>query len=401
MVKRLRVIQRSLSKFFVFVLLLVPAVSAQSGRPSAQARPTIALLDRYAAGEFAAVAEELSKVDDFKRLLKDLTSDDLKKWLVAGGADDRARRELAAATFALEAARADEWLEWKWIQRPPPQTSPLPVLYWKPPPLLIEWGCELLRQNAEPQPIERIWQLAAVAVAQRGEDTQFLIGFTEVQGPPEPPPPAPPQGGRGVGGLPFRSGLQQRFPDEVLNAGKEIGHLNHVAERFPKEKRFMLAEGLARERPSEQDAIKVYTSLLDDADVGAEANVRLGSLYLRRGRVPDALQRFDQAERVTRDPDLIYLARYYRGQALLRTKHETDAMAAFQAALAARPGSQSASVALAALLARNDRHADAQALMKTVLDAGPNHTDPNIEYMHGDDRFWPYLLATLHREIKK
>jgi tetratricopeptide (TPR) repeat protein len=163
----------------------------------------------------------------------------------------------------------------------------------------------------------------------------------------------------------------------------------------------MLGEGLARERPSPQDAIKVYNSLLNDPEVGAEAAVRLGSLYLRRGNVPNAIQNFDQAERLTRDPDLIYLARFYRGQALVRSRHESDAMTAFQAALVVRPASQSASVALAALLAKADRHGEAEALMKAVLDAGPNQTDPNIEYMHGDDRFWPYLLATLRREIHK
>ena len=33
--------------------------------------------------------------------------------MAAGGDAERERRELAAATFALEAARLDEWSEWK------------------------------------------------------------------------------------------------------------------------------------------------------------------------------------------------------------------------------------------------------------------------------------------------
>ena len=387
----------------ILALALVLAACLAAGRPAAQQTlTTLELLDRYAKGQFAEVEARLAALDKFSGLVKDLKHDDVKAWLAAGGAADQDRRELAAATFALEAARVDEWREWKWIQRQ--SAGPLPVLYWQAPPLLIEWGCELLRRHEEPLPIERIWQLAAMAVAQRGEDTQFLIGFTEVS--PDVPPPTssapavpverPPTS---LGGIPVRQG-PSRPPDEVLNVGKEIGHLNHVAERFPGEKRFMLGEALARERPSPGDALKVYASLLTDLDVGGEAAVRMGALYLRRGDVSNAIARFDLAERITRNPDLIYLARYNRGQALLRSKKEDDAIASFRAALAVRPASQSASVALAALLAKADRHAEAQALMKAVLDAGPTHTDPNIEYMHGDDRFWPYLLATLRRQIK-
>jgi len=388
----------------ILALALVLAGCLLAGRPAAQQTlTTVELLDRYAKGDFDEVEAKLAALEKFSGLVKDLKHDDVKTWLAAGGAADRDRRELAAATFALEAARVDEWREWKWIQRQ--SSGPLPVLYWQAPPLLIEWGCELLRRHEEPLPIERIWQLAAMAVAQRGEDTQFLIGFTEIS--PDVPPPtppasvAPPQVSRGIGGLPVMTRPPQRFPDEVLNVGKEIGHLNHVAERFPGEKRFMLGEALARERPSMSDALKVYATLLTDPDVGGEAAVRMGALYLRRGDVPKAIERFDLAERITRDSDLIYLARYNRGQALLRSEKEDDAIAAFRAALAVRPASQSASVALAALLAKADRHTEAQALMKAVLDAGPNHTDPHIEYMHGDDRFWPYLLAKLQREIHK
>ena len=163
----------------------------------------------------------------------------------------------------------------------------------------------------------------------------------------------------------------------------------------------MLGQALARERPSPQDAAKIYSSLLNDPDVGAEANVRLGALLLRGNNASKALEQFDRAEWLTRDPDLVYLARFYRGQIALRAHHDADAVAAFRAALAVRPGSQSASAALAALLVKADQHTAAQAVMKAVLEAGPDHTDPHIEYMHGDDRFWPALIAALHREIKK
>jgi tetratricopeptide (TPR) repeat protein len=375
-------------------------------RSNAQQPPTtVELLDRYAKGEFADVLARVASLEKLTNLVKDLKRDDVKAWLDAGGPADRNRRELAAATFALEAARGDEWHEWKSIVNNP--IGP-PNVYWMPPPILIEWGCELLRKHQEPLPNERTWQLAAMSVGQRAEDTQFLIAFTELAPDAALPPvgaAAPPAGGAPPLPMPpaAPSPALQSFDDEVANVNKQIGHLNHVMERFPAEKRFVLAQALTRERADPNDAIKLYQTILDDLDVGPEASVRLGALLVRarRSDLSAAIQQFDRAEQSTRDPDLIYLARFYRGQALLQAKREDDAIAAFRAALFARPASQSASTALAALLVKAERYTEAQAVMKALLDARPGRTDPNIEYVHGDDRFWPYWLEKLHAEIKK
>jgi tetratricopeptide (TPR) repeat protein len=258
-----------------------------------------------------------------------------------------------------------------------------------------------------------VWQLAALSVAQRAEDTQFLIGFTELaadaattpDSTPTPTPTPTPAGAPAPSPTPPPALLRGRFtqaapfPDEVANVQKEIGHLNHVVARFPREKRFLLGEALARERPSPQEALKLYSSLLNDLDVGAEANVRLGALLLRQGQAGKAIEQFDRAEWLTRDPDLIYLARFLRGQIAVKARNTTDAIAAFRAALAVRPGSQSASTALATLLVKADQHTAARTVMKAALDAGSDYQDPYIEYMHGDDRFWPLLIEKLHREI--
>jgi tetratricopeptide (TPR) repeat protein len=357
----------------------------------------ITLLERYAAGQFDAVTAELGGIDDFGQLLKDLKNY-AGEWIAAGGPADVSRRELAAATFALEAARVDEWWEWKWIQEPPPGTTPLPTLYWKPPPLLIEWACELFRRDDAPRPIERTWQLAAMAVAQRSEDTQFLIGFTELLGGGPAPAAAPvnlphvPIRNLRIG--PMRRGI------EVANVQDEIGHLNHIVDRFPTEMRFMLGQGIARERDFPEDAAKIYTGLADDPDVGAEALTRLGGLQVRQNRVADALPSLDRAERLTRDSYLLYLTRLFRGQALLRTKKEAAAEAAFRGALAARPAMETASLLLAELLFKAGNRTEAQSLMARVLAADPSVRDPYLEAVHGDDRFWPALVARLRREIK-
>ena len=391
-----------MSRARLVALTLVLAACLAAVRPTAQQpQTTVDLLDRYAKGEFAEVVTKVAALEKLGDLLKDLKRDDVKAWLDAGGPDDRGRRELAAATFALEAARTDEWHEWKSIINNP--IGP-PNVYWMPPPLLIEWGCELLRKHEEPLPTEPLWQLAALSVAERGEDTQFLIGFTELA--PSPPPPATggsatPPGAPGAPGAPPapRPSPLDSLADEVANVNKQIEHLNHVMARFPAEKRFVLGEALIRERPGPADAIKLYKSLLDDPDVGPEAAVRLGALYLRNGDLSNAIQQFDHAERSTRNPDLIYLARYHRGQALVKSKKDDEAIDAFRMALIARPASQSASSALAALLVKAERYSEAQALMKVLLDADPHRSDPNMEYMHGDDRFWPYWIGQLHAAI--
>jgi hypothetical protein len=350
------------------------------GPTAARAPSVIDLLDRYAAGQFDAVVQTLAGEINFDDLLRQLRRDG-PGWIAAGGAGDRARRELAAATFALEAARADQWQEWKLIQMQPPACfdsggclQVLNVLYWKPPPLLIEWGCALLRRNPSPDGTELLWQLAALAVAQRSEDPQFLIGDTKI--------------GLGV------------FAGEIGNRADEIKHLEHARARFPNVSRFVLAEGIARDRDLADDAIRAYRALERDADVGGEALMRFGALQLRERKYPESLKSLERAETLTRDPYVVFLARYFKGQALERQDERKDAEAAYRGAVAAVPNAQSATVALAALVARDGRRTEAHRLVRDMLAADPAPRDPWRTYVHADDRFWPFLVARLRERLR-
>lgn len=361
------------------VLLLVLATALTSGRPSARTAPVTDLLDRYLSGQFAQVVEALSAdVVDYGAILGGLRRDG-PAWIDAGGASARSRRELAAATFALEAARAGEWREWKLIQKQPPMCAggecyePLNVLYWKAPPLLIEWGCALLRQHATPSPVERWWQLAALAVAQRSEDPAFLVGDTKI--------------GLGI------------FAGEIGNISDEIKHLEHVRERFPKEMRFLLAEGIARDTDWMDDAVQAYRALQNDPDVGGEAMMRFGAMRLRQRQTDEAMKSFERAEQLTRDPYVIFLARYFSAQAFERDGGTEEAEEAYRGAAAAVPHAQSATIALAALAMRDGRRAEAQRLVSDMLAAKPAPVDPWRAYYHADDRFWPQLVGRLRAEI--
>jgi tetratricopeptide (TPR) repeat protein len=362
--------------------LVAAAALAASFRPSAQTPSVVMQLDRYSHGQFDAVVTELRTLESFDGVLEELRRGGAA-WVDAGPVDARARRRLAAATFALEAARAAEHVDWKWVRRLTAQNE-VPEgadrIFWKAPPLLIEWGCALLRQEPAPPPGERIWHMASVAVAQRAGDFEFLIGSPI---------------------------------DERMNPADEITHLWHAQDRTPREPRLRLASAIAFEWltwparresssvPHQAHAIRYLTDLIRDEAVGAEAAVRLGAIHVRAGRLKDALSLFERAESMTRDRYLIYLARYFKGRGLERGGRLKEAEAAYRGALQTIPQSQSATLALAALLGTQGRWADAELLIEAQLSSRPPPADPWNGYAAADDRFWPELIARLRAEIHR
>lgn len=368
------------------------------GRTRAQAPAVTAYLDRYLAGDFDRVLADVGAKQDFDGLLKDLDHGGAA-WVDGGKPADRPRRELAAATFALEASRlAYDTLDWKWVQRVdliapsgapvlagiPGQTyQPPPAIWWKIPAKLLEWGCALLRREPTPSASERLWQLAAVASADRVGDFEFLIGSP----------------------FEYRGNPQDEFE-----------HLNHVIKRFPTEARFALAQAVAlewltwphrwqaqfrRARPNivaPSAATSAFDHMSKDEAIGAEASLRLGSLRLRLKRHDDALTLFRHVETITRDPYLVYLSHYLSGQAFEDKNQVADAEREYRASLATVPRAESATLALAAILFTSDRRADATALVEASLAPNPP-LDPWRGYGSADERFWPELQRRLHSEI--
>jgi tetratricopeptide (TPR) repeat protein len=339
-----------------------PAATAPA---DASAPNTIALLDRYARGDFDRVTTALESFPTFEPLLKDL-EDHAAAWIAAGGASDRARRELAAATFALEAARIGEWKAWKTIQRVQVEETTYSITLWDPPALLVEWGCNLLRARPEPTEQEHLWHLAAMGVAERAEDFEFLVGY-------------------------------RALPRSFLT--KVVDHVAHAIARFPSEPRFQLAYGIANEWNDPLTARGSFTSLQDDVDSGGEATLRLGAMTLRSGDAAGAMALLTKTESLTRDPWVIYLARYFAGQAAERLDRRADALRFYRGALDVMPRAQSASVALASLLFRGGERTEASSVIQTMLADGVLAPDPWRGYADADDRFWPQLNAALRQEI--
>src|SRR5688572_27501794 len=363
-----------------WIRLVATVALALSIAPRAQAPLASSQLDRYYRGEFEAVSRELNALDNLDGVLDGLKRD-APAWIDAGGPTERSKRVLAAATFALEAGRAGAFLDWKLIDRYYSQFPPIDttMVHWKAPPLLIEWGCALLRSQATPHADERTWQLAAIAAAQLAGDSEFLIG----------------------------SPYQPRN-----NPGNEIDHLKHVIARFPKEPRLALAQAIAVEwttyptpprarggRARTTEAVNAFDRMKNDEVIGPEATLRLGVSRHRGGNPPAALELFAKVEASTRDPYLIYLARVFAGQAHEATKRPIDAEASYRAALKTVPFAQTASFALAALLFRSDRPSEAARITESALSAQPQPVDRWREYGAADNRFWPVLIGRLREAM--
>ena len=361
------------------LLLLAIVLAACLGAPRASGRAVsvVEWLDAYRAGRFDLVTSALERETNFTPILEQLKRDG-PGWIAAAGAAEVERRELVAATFALEAARVGMRYDWKYTKRQPPICiaddcyEPLSVLTWRAPPLLIEWGCALFLKDATPRPIERWWQLAALSVAQRAEDPQFLVGDVKI--------------GKGVGA------------GEIINTQQEIKHLDHIWKRIS-DQRFVLGQGIARDRDWPEDAVQAYRALEKDPIVGGEALMRLGAMQMRARQFAEALKSFDRVETLTRDPYVVFLANYFSGQIYERQPNLRLAEIAYRRAAAAVPHAQSATLALAAIVARDGRRSEAQQLVREMLEVKEPPLDPWRRFVHADDRFWPQLVNKLRAEI--
>jgi hypothetical protein len=346
-------------------MALLSAAVPQAARVS-----TAELLDRYLAGDFEAVVRELRAFESFGDLSGDLEHQG-QGWIDQGSSADRDRRRLAAATLALEASRIGQDRAWK-MTRVVPTVPPPVVTSWHAPATLLEWGCALLRQQSPPTDSERLWQLASIAVAERSQDFEFLIGYPDAADRPG------------------------------FHAAPAIAHADHLQARFPDEPRFRLAIGIAEESHNQVRATEVFKQLADDIDVGGEATLRLGVLAWRRRALDEALQAFTRVEAKTRDPWVLYYARFLTGRIYEQQRREADAERQYRQALAAKPGTQSGTIALATLLFRDGRRAEAATLTETMLLASTGKPqDPWRGYADADDRFWFRLITLVRREIRQ
>jgi tetratricopeptide (TPR) repeat protein len=355
-----------------------------------------AALDAYARGAFDKALEPA------RRLPPDRMTDLGLPILQAGrvwvdrAPDERPRRVLVAAAFALEMQhiRAERG-GWTRSDGDPPCTGAC----------VLEWACALLLSRGEPDADERTWMLASVALAGGVRDWGFL------QSPLTPPGPRTQPRGHLLH-------AQSRFPDEPrfklaravaiasrlavlpeMDAPRE-GEVTGPAPAFELTRMMLPNVIMADPRVSQMEyARQQLTNLIADPTVGPEAKMRLAYLGLRARAYDEALVHAREAARETADPDVKYSAWYLAAQAAQALGDLKAAEAMLASALDARPHSQSATLGLAALRYRRGDAEPAYGLIESAFRERPADDDPWRMFLYGDFARLPSLIAELRRRI--
>jgi tetratricopeptide (TPR) repeat protein len=340
------------------------------------------MLDHYPAR--MADLSFLKSERDFEQFREQFTRE-AAAWIRVGDQASMRRRELVAATVALEVAHSGFDVAWSQNRK------------------LIEWGAELLRKAPQPDEGERRWHLAALSLVQGAFDYRLLIDLKD-------------------------DVWQQRFPREprlmfallVLlegdtwpdpdrgvpwnedEAALETGHKMLQTRRATRQTTTAEMRSKSIEYLRRRNMRQVMTLLEDfsnSSELRAEAILRLGVLHLRFRNYEVAHDQFEDVLKLTKEPFLLYLAHFFRGVTLEQAGDRGDAIDAYRAALVVIPRAQSASFALASLLFLQDERDEAS----TVIDAAiqlPIAPDPWRGYQSGDFRLWPERVTALRRALQ-
>jgi tetratricopeptide (TPR) repeat protein len=360
--------------WIALTVLLVTAQPVWSG----QLPSTGNLLDRYARGDFAAFTPPRTPTD-VERFRQALVHD-ATPWVRRGDARTQRRRQLTAATIALEAAHASIEISWAQGRQ------------------LIEWGSTLLRQ-APPDDAERRWHLAALSVIQGASDNELLVEqqklawprFQEarfllalvvmLEGDTWPDPDR---------GEPWNDDEAELATAAQMDAARRANR-----RAVPPDLREKAFEYERRTRM--RRVIEALEDLSNAETIRPEVVLRLGYLHLRLQNVEIATEQFDEVLGMTADPFLVYLAHFLGGLAREQQGDRANAMASYREALDVTPRAQSATFALGSLLFLNGAREEAATLIEAAI-AAPVADDPWRAYQSGDFRFWSERLAAV-REV--
>ena len=160
--------------------------------------------------------------------------------------------------------------------------------------------------------------------------------------------------------------------------------------------------GLVGERRSAhvEFVMQPLRDLVNDPSVGAEARLRLGYLHFRAGEYEAALEAERAAAAASQDPQLQYLAHFLSAQASQALGDLAAAEAMYSRALAVRPGSQSATLGLAALRLLDGDPASAYDLVEHSRADRRNDDDPWRMFLYGDFTRLPGLIRELRAKVR-
>jgi len=396
--------------------LAVATVAAdQRPRQPEQKPPTLAelgplnaprLLDQYLAGRFDdAVQTVRAAGDDAARKLRQQWALFVPAWIDTDE-PHRAQRILAAAAFALEtenlrAERGD------WAQTTPDLCAGQCV---------VTWAYSLFEQRGKADDTEHAWLMAAISLAEGVRDWRYLHRYVA-------PPAVNTRPRPGTGPPPVRGLIDialDRFPkDPALRLHQAMA----AASRFS-----VTVEGgrltvdpfapvvastnvmvtgpngrpqmaLMPRYESRDETIELFRSVQDDPAVGAEARVRLGYFLWAIDQDAAARTELTAAANAARDADIRYLAHFLLGWTALNSKDLKEAGTELARALEARPGSQSATLALAAVQLQQGEGANAYDLAEASLSKADD--DPWRLFLYGHHPKLVTRIADLRRRVQR
>jgi hypothetical protein len=345
-------------------------------------------LDLYAGGRFDEAVQAVARAgDEVGRNLRRHWPVTGKAWIDADPAA-RPRRLLVAAALALETehlrAERGDW-----------RASDDPVCAAA---CVLDWAQQRLVERGAPDRAERAWYLAAAALAGGVRDWRYL------QRPVEPS-----RASRVTPGLMdralvrFPADPELRLAEAVAAAGRfgiigedGVAAVSIQLSGLPPSMRERL--GLVRIRENEGTAAAMLSALAEDPDVGVEARTRLGYLYWTHGNPEASRAELAAAIARARTGESKYLAHFLAGWTAAFRGEAAAAIEHLEAALAARPGSQSAAALLAALELQRGDAVKADAIARAALERKAD-VDPWRLFLYGDHPRLPERIAALRREV--
>jgi tetratricopeptide (TPR) repeat protein len=269
---------------------------------------------------------------------------------------------------------------------------------------VLDWAQARLVDRGPADAAERTWYLAAAALAGGVRDWRYL----QRPASPRAQPPIP-------AGLMDRA--LERFPtDPALRLERALAVANRFTVVVEGDRystalppgvivnlnglRGQGASGLAARPNARDQAATMLAELVEDPAVGVEARIRLGYLQWAISNDAAANDELTRAAADAKDPDERYLAEFLLGWFAMLDDRASVAIPHLQAALAARPNSHSAAVALAAVTLQSGDAARAFDIAQSSLDVRPNDLDPWRLFLYGHHPRLSGLLGQLRKQVR-
>jgi tetratricopeptide (TPR) repeat protein len=298
-------------------------------------------LDRYRSGAFDAAVKELSAARDpvtFQAAY--IAAADA--W-ISRDSTDITNRRLVATAFAIELAHARLAYDG-------------PTLM-----VLLDWARKEWHKGP-PSAVERLWTRAAVALIGRGGSRLTVAAVA---------------------------------PGDLLQNSSTF--LEQALKRFSDDAQIRYALQLSQLPPPNARSLQPLT---EDPDGGPIVLLEIAYLTFEGGNPEAAIRLAGQAGTRSAEPWTRYLAHFIAAFCHEHQKRYQDAVREYAAALEAVPHAQSASIALAQLLLRDNQADAAFGLIDRSVTERPDGEDPWRSFAYGTYVRWPVLIADVRKAIR-